>query len=198
MIAYIKGSLEQRADGSVIVEAASLGYQIFVSETTMRSLPDIGEMVKLYTFMNVKEDGISLYGFSTADELHIFQCLLSVSGVGPKAALGFLTNLTPQELIVAILSEDVHALCKAPGIGKKTAQRVILELKDKVKTEDAIAVNMDFVPSTENNTVLEAIDALTALGYSRSEAAKALNGIATEDMTTEEILKAALKKMVAL
>lgn len=198
MIAYIKGSLEQRAEGYIIVEAASLGYQIFVSETTMRTLPNIGDTVKLHTFMHVKEDGISLYGFATPDELHLFQRLLSVSGVGPKAALGFLTQLTPQELIVAILSEDIKALCKAPGIGKKTAQRVVLELKDKVKTEDALSIDCSVAQqSTESNAAIEAIDALTALGYSRSEAAKAISGIATEDMTTEDILKAALKKMVA-
>ena len=149
--------------------------------------------------MNVKEDGISLYGFSTAEELELFHRLISVTGVGPKGALGFLSQLKPQEIILAILSDDVKTLSKAPGVGRKTAQRVILELKDKFQTADAIAMEMeaeDLMPTGSNGAKFEAMDALAALGYSRSEAAKAVNGVAAEGMTTEDILKAALKKMV--
>lgn len=199
MISYIKGNLELRGDGFVVVETGGLGYQIFVSPTTLSKLPTTGEQVKLHTFMSVKEDGIALYGFSNAQELELFQRLLGVSGVGPKAALGFLAALTPQELVLAILSDDLKALCKAPGIGKKTAQRVVLELKDKLQTEDAIAMEMEIQPavtSEQNHSKLEAIEALAALGYSRSEAAKAVHAIADETLTTEEILKAALKKLV--
>ena len=156
-------------------------------------------MVKIHTHMNVKEDGISLYGFSTAEELELFHRLISVTGVGPKGALGFLSQLKPQEIILAILSDDVKTLSKAPGVGRKTAQRVILELKDKFQTADAIAMEMeaeDLMPTGSNGAKFEAMDALAALGYSRSEAAKAVNGVAAEGMTTEDILKAALKKMV--
>ena len=147
----------------------------------------------------VKEDGISLYGFSTAEELELFHRLISVTGVGPKGALGFLSQLKPQEIILAILSDDVKTLSKAPGVGRKTAQRVILELKDKFQTADAIAMEMeadDLMPTGSNGAKFEAMDALAELGYSRSEAAKAVNGVAAEGMTTEDILKAALKKMV--
>ena len=150
--------------------------------------------------MNVKEDGISLYGFSTAEELELFHRLISVTGVGPKGALGFLSQLKPQEIILAILSDDVKTLSKAPGVGRKTAQRVILELKDKFQTADAIAMEIEaeeLMPTGSNGAKFEAMDALAALGYSRSEAAKAVNGVAAEGMTTEDILKAALKKMVA-
>lgn len=198
MISYIKGILELRGDGFVIVEAGGLGYQIFVSPTTLSKFPTTGEQIKVYTFMSVKEDGIALYGFANAQELEIFQRLLSVTGVGPKAALGFLSALSPQELILAVLSDDLKALCKAPGIGKKTAQRVILELKDKFQTADAIAMEMDTptAQSEQNHAKLEAIEALAALGYSRSEAAKAVHAITDENLTTEEILKTALKKLV--
>ena len=180
MISYIKGTLVHRGNGVVVVEASGLGYEIFVSAATLSVLPEVGETVKIHTHMNVKEDGISLYGFSTAEELELFQ-------------------LKPQEIILAILSDDVKTLSKAPGVGRKTAQRVILELKDKFQTADAIAMEIEaeeLMPTGSNGAKFEAMDALAALGYSRSEAAKAVNGVAAEGMTTEDILKAALKKMV--
>ena len=188
MISYIKGTLVHRGNGVVVVEASGLGYEIFVSAATLSVLPEVGETVKIHTHMNVKEDGISLYGFSTAEELELFHRLISVTGVGPKGALGFLSQLKPQEIIL-----------EAPGVGRKTAQRVILELKDKFQTADAIAMEIEaeeLMPTGSNGAKFEAMDALAALGYSRSEAAKAVNGVAAEGMTTEDILKAALKKMV--
>ena len=199
MISYIKGTLVHRGNGVVVVETSGLGYEIFVSAATLSVLPEVGETVKIHTHMNVKEDGISLYGFSTAEELELFHRLISVTGVGPKGALGFLSQLKPQEIILAILSDDVKTLSKAPGV-RKTAQRVILELKDKFQTADAIAMEIEaeeLMPTGSNGAKFEAMDALAALGYSRSEAAKAVNGVAAEGMTTEDILKAALKKMVA-
>ena len=191
MISYIKGTLVHRGNGVVVVETSGLGYEIFVSAATLSVLPEVGETVKIHTHMNVKEDGISLYGFSTAEELELFHRLISVTGVGPKGALGFLSQLKPQEIILAILSDDVKTLSKAPGVGRKTAQRVILELKDKFQIEAE-----ELMPTGSNGAKFEAMDALAALGYSRSEAAKAVNGVAAEGMTTEDILKAALKKMV--
>ncbi|MBM6830146.1 Holliday junction branch migration protein RuvA [Anaerotignum lactatifermentans] len=197
MIAYIKGTLEAKGNGFVIVESGGIGYRIFMSPTALTQMPASGETVKVYTYMNVKEDGISLYGFSSLEEQELFLRLITVSGVGPKGALAFLSQLRPQEIILAILSDDVKTLSKAPGVGRKTAQRVILELKDKFQTAEAVAWEIEEQAApTSAGAKFEAIDALTALGYSRSEAAGAVNAVAAEEMTTEEILKAALKKMV--
>lgn len=200
MISYIKGTLERRAESYIIIETGGIGYQIFVSPATLAKLPQTGEVVKVFTYFSVKEDGISLYGFATMEEQEMFHKLLTVSGVGPKGALGFLSQLTPQEIILAIISEDVKTLSKAPGVGRKTAQRVILELKDKFKTEDALSMGEELQGAAETSVggdaKFEAIDAMTALGYSRSEAAKAVNAVAAEGLSTEDILKAALKKMI--
>lgn len=200
MIAYINGTLERRAESYIIIETGSIGYQIFVSPATLAKLPRTGERVKVFTYFSVKEDGVSLYGFASAEEQEMFHKLLTVSGVGPKGALGFLSQLTPQEIILAIISEDVKTLSKAPGVGRKTAQRVILELKDKFKTEDALSLGEEVQGIVETSVggdaKFEAIDAMTALGYSRSEAARAVNAVAAEGMSTEDILKAALKKMI--
>ena len=200
MIAYIKGTLERRAESYIIIETGGIGYQIFVSPATLAKLPQTGEMVKVFTYFSVKEDGVSLYGFASAEEQEMFHKLLTVSGVGPKGALGFLSQLTPQEIILAIISEDVKTLSKAPGVGRKTAQRVILELKDKFKTEEALSMGEEVQGIVETSVggdaKFEAIDAMTALGYSRSEAAKAVNAVAAEGLSTEDILKAALKKMI--
>lgn len=200
MISYIKGTLERRAESYIIIETGGIGYRIFVSPATLAKLPQTGEMVKVFTYFSVKEDGVSLYGFASAEEQEMFHKLLTVSGVGPKGALGFLSQLTPQEIILAIISEDVKTLSKAPGVGRKTAQRVILELKDKFKTEEALSMGQEVQGIVETSVggdaKFEAIDAMTALGYSRSEAAKAVNAVAAEGMSTEDILKAALKKMI--
>ena len=200
MIAYIKGTLERRAESYIIIETGGIGYQIFVSPATLAKLPQTGEMVKVFTYFSVKEDGVSLYGFASAEEQEMFHKLLTVSGVGPKGALGLLSQLTPQEIILAIISEDVKTLSKAPGVGRKTAQRVILEWKDKFKTEEALSMGQEVQGIVEasvgGDAKFAAIDAMTALGYSRSEAAKAVNAVAAEGMSTEDILKAALKKMI--
>lgn len=201
MISYIKGTLERRAESYIIVETGGIGYQIFVSPATLAKLPQTGAEVKVFTYFSVKDDGMSLYGFSSVEEQEMFHKLLTVSGVGPKGALGFLSVLKPSEIIMAILSDDVKTLSKAPGVGRKTAQRVILDLKDKCKTEDAIALGGEELQGmtevlVDGDAKFEAIDAMTALGYSRSEAAKAVNAVAAEGMSTEDILKAALKKMI--
>ena len=140
---------------------------------------------------------MSLYGFAAREEQEMFEKLLLVNGVGPKGALGFLSVLNPSEPVMPILSDDVKTLSKAPGVGRKTAQRVILDLKDKFKTEDAVSSLEGAAGIAESgNAKFEAIDAMTALGYSRSEAAQAVNAVAAEGMTTEDILKAALKRMI--
>lgn len=200
MISYIKGTLKRRAESYIVIETGGIGYQIFVSPATLAKLPQTGEQIKIFTYFSVKEDGVSLYGFASMEEQEMFHRLLMVSGVGPKGALGFLSQLTPQEMILAILSEDVKTLSKAPGVGRKTAQRVILELKDKFKTEEAIFLEEQpqnaAASDAKKDTKFEAMDAMVALGYSRSEAAKVVNAVAAEGMSTEDILKAALKKMI--
>ena len=201
MISFIRGSLERRAENFIIIESGGIGYQVFVSPATLARLPQTGAEVKVYTYLDVKEGGISMYGFSSSEEQEMFHKLLTVSGVGPKGALGFLAQLTPRQLILAILSDDVKTLCQAPGVGRKTAQRVVLELKDKFRTEEALEQGemwqRELSPTGGTDARFEAIDAMMALGYSRNEAGKAVNAIAAEGMTTEDILKAALKKMVA-
>ena len=201
MISFIRGSLERRAENFIIIESGGIGYQVFVSPATLARLPQTGAEVKVYTYLDVKEGGISMYGFSSSEEQEMFHKLLTVSGVGPKGALGFLAQLTPRQLILAILSDDVKTLCQAPGVGRKTAQRVVLELKDKFRTEETLEQGemwqREFSPTGGTDARFEAIDAMMALGYSRNEAGKAVNAIAAEGMTTEDILKAALKKMVA-
>ena len=136
MISFIRGSLERRAENFIIIESGGIGYQVFVSPATLARLPQTGAEVKVYTYLDVKEGGISMYGFSSSEEQEMFHKLLTVSGVGPKGALGFLAQLTPRQLILAILSDDVKTLCQAPGVGRKTTQRVVLELKDKFRTEE--------------------------------------------------------------
>ena len=200
MISYIKGTLERRGENDIIVEAGGIGYRIFVSPATLWKLPQTGEAVQIFRYFSVKEDGMSLRFYALRVEQEMFEKLLLVNGVGPKGALGFLSVLNPSEIVMAILSDDVKTLSKAPGVGRKTAQRVILDLKDKFKTEDAVSSLEGAAGIAESvgggNAKFEAIDAMTALGYSRSEAAQAVNAVAAEGMTTEDILKAALKRMI--
>lgn len=204
MISYIKGCLERIGEDFIIIDNQGIGYKICVSGSTIDKLPSCGEDVKIYTFMNVKEDGISLYGFYTIDELDLFNYLIGVSGVGPKGALSFLNTFEPSEIIMAIVSEDIQTLSKISGVGKKTAQRVILELKDKFK-------NFDFFKSfsdenkndgakveniKKNSAKLEAIEALSALGYSRSESVKAVGEVYEDSLSVEQLLKKSLKAMI--
>ena len=197
MISYLKGKLVYKGENSILIETSDIGYQVLVSLTTLAKMPSIGEELKIFTHMNVKEDGITLFGFFTKEEQEMFLKLLSVGGVGPKGALGFLSELSPQQIVMAIISGDSKTLSKAPGVGKKTAERVILELKDKCKTQDGMAQEyIDLGNSQEGDPTFEAMEAMTALGYSQSEAAKAIGQIAKEGMTTEAILKVALKKMI--
>ena len=194
MISFIRGSLERRAENFIIIESGGIGYQVFVSPATLARLPQTGAEVKVYTYLDVKVGGISMYGFSSSEEQEMFHKLLTVSGVGPKGALGFLAQLTPRQLILAILSDDVKTLCQAPGVGRKTAQRVVLELKDKFRTEETLEQGemwqRELSPTGGTDARFEAIDAMMALGYSRNEAGKAVNAIAAEGMTTEEIGRA--------
>ena len=201
MIAYIKGQLMQAEEDFIVIENGAIGYQIFVTAQTLDRLPPLGSDMKIHTYMYVREDVLSLYGFLTRDDMEIFKLLLGVSGIGPKGAMGILSALSADELRFAVLSEDSKTISKAPGIGAKTAQRLIIELKDKLKLQDAFEKKLEHEMEHAGNTVevsakSEAVQALSALGYSNAEALQAVRKVdITEDMDTEAILKEALKKL---
>lgn len=200
MISYIRGEIAEIEEDLLVLEANGIGYNIRITMETASNLPSIGEDIKIYTYMQVREDDVSLFGFLTKDDLKVFKLLIGVSGIGPKGALGILSALTADDIRFAVLSDDVKAISKAPGIGTKTAQKLIIELKDKLKLEDAFEArlenNSNSVNTASNDAKGEAVMALTALGYSNSEALRAVKeaGI-TDDMDSEAILKAALKKL---
>lgn len=201
MIGYIKGILAEIEEESIILENGNIGYCVRIPGLVMDRLPAVGSEVKLYTYMYVREDAISLFGFFTKDELEVFKLLLTVSGVGPKAALGILSALSCSDLRIAVHSQDSKAIAKAPGIGAKTAQRIIIDLKDKLKLEDAWNAdeNDSGIANVDAGSVVqkEAIEALTALGYGVSEAAAAVRKVEiTVDMSVEECLKASLKYII--
>lgn len=201
MYSYIKGILTDMEEDLVVVEAGGIGYNIYTTGQTFDYLPSVGEEVKMYTYLNVREDAMMLYGFLTKDDLRVFKLLIGVNGIGPKGALAILSVMTTDDLRFAVLGEDAKAISKAPGIGAKTAQRLILELKDKFSLEDAFEQKLEHsksknMESDAKNAKNEAVQALVALGYSSSEALKAIGNIeTTEDTDVEDILKAALKNM---
>lgn len=201
MITYIKGELTELSENSIVVECYGVGYEIMVPASIISELPSIGENIKVYTFQYVREDILDLYGFLTKDDLKIFKLLITVNGIGPKGALSILSVIRPDELRLAVLSDDVKAIQKAPGIGGKTAQKLIIELKDKLDIEDVINKGFDnpkLVQAT-GSVRDEAIEALVSLGYSSSEAIRAVRGISdAEGMDSEALLKAALKQLAFL
>ena len=200
MIQYIKGTLADMDEESVTIDNRGIGFQVYISGQTFEYLPEIGAEIKMYIYFQVKEDGFALFGFLTKDDLRVFKLLISVNGVGPKGALAILSVLTPDDLRFAVVADDAKAISKAPGIGAKTAQRVVLELKDKLKLEDAFSPKDELVKNPaielEKGVRQEALLALTSLGYSASEASSVLAGIEiTPESDVEEILKLALKNM---
>lgn len=203
MYSYIKGILTDMEEDLVVVEAGGIGYNIHTTGQTFDYLPSIGEEIKLYTYLNVREDAMMLYGFLTKDDLRVFKLLIGVSGIGPKGALAILSVMTTDDLRFAVLGEDAKAIAKAPGIGAKTAQRLILELKDRFSLEDAFEQKLTHVEEKEADAAKsaknEAVQALVALGYSSSEALKAIGNVEiTPDTDVEDILKTALKNMAFL
>lgn len=196
MYAYIKGSLEEKTKDSIVVETCGIGYKIFVSEQTMDKVGELGDKVKIYTHYHVREDSISLYGFLSNEELKMFELLIQVSGIGAKTAIAMLSKITPSEFAIAVITNDIKTLTTIPGIGSKSAQRIVLELKDKLKTEDAIAKDEKAKPSRANNeNVEEAMQALQILGYNKGEINKVIEKLKVKDNTTEEIIKLALKQL---
>ena len=193
MFAYIKGVLESKADTYVVIEAGGIGYKVFMPSTAINKLGEIGDNVKAYTYYYVREDAINLYGFCTDEELKMFELLLSVSGIGAKSALGILAEVSPSNFAMAIITNDVSKLVKIPGIGAKTAQRMILELKDKLKTVQA--VNKDEKVSkaiAEEESTSEAMAALQMLGYNRREIEKVFEKIDTNGVGVEDIIRRSL------
>ncbi len=198
MYAYIKGTVAAVDESHVILDNHDIGYLIYVPASVSEQL-SVGDEVKLHTYFAVREDAMQLFGFLSRDDLEVYQLLLGVSGIGPKGALGVLSVMDADELRFAVLSDDAAAISKAPGIGKKTAQKVIIELKDKLNLEDAFEQKAAHTEaaSVKNSPQSEAVLALAALGYSNSEAMKAVKSVAGdhEHADVEELIKAALKEL---
>ena len=194
MIAHVKGKLEHVYDKSIVVDASGVGYLVFVSPATLGRLPAVDSEVKIFTYMQVSENSQSLHGFLTQEEVRLFTLLISVSGIGPKVATGILGNLDPSQIMMAIVADDAAALSKAPGVGKKTAQRLVLELRDKIKSDDAFAQPASGLASS-SGAKNDALDALLALGYGRAEALQAVLEAAEDDMAADMIIRLSLKKL---
>ena len=194
MFAYLRGILVYKNNENAIVDVGGVGYNIQIPYSTYQLLPDIDKEVKLYTYMAVREDNVSLFGFFSKEEKKIFEQVISVSGIGPKIGIGILSDITPADFSLAVITDDVNRLTKISGIGKKTAQRIIIELKDKMKTEDVKTTNeAPVLRGVINNDIEEAISALQVLGYPNKEAVNMVNSVAGEGMKVEEIVKLALK-----
>ena len=205
MIAYVNGIIEYIEEGLCVVDVGGVGINVNISGSTMDRMPGIGEAVKLYTYTNVKEDAFTLFGFLSRDELSLFKMLITVSGIGPKGGLSILSVMTPDDLRFAIMAGDSKSLAKAPGIGKKTAERITLELRDKIKVSEddmlkgSSAAAMDDLTGEASLSRDEAVAALVALGYNSTDAMKAVRKVLkiNEDAAsdTEKLLKLALKEM---
>lgn len=203
MISFIKGYVTETTENSVILETDSIGYEIFMTGTAIEETSRMQDKIKIYTYFHVREDTMQLYGFLSRDDLEMFRLLLNVNGIGPKAAMGVLAAITADELRFAVLSDDVKTISRAPGIGKKTAQKLILELKDKLKLEDAFEKKLDhqeenlsLADTSLRDSRQEAVEALTALGYSSTNALRAVRQVSEETGDdVEAILKAALKQL---
>ncbi len=201
MIAFVKGQLEDISEENAEIDVGNMGVNVKISARTASLLPGMGKTVKLFTYTLVREDTFNLYGFLTRDDLDIFKKLITVNGIGPKGGLAILSVLSADELRFAVLSGDSAAIARAPGVGKKTAERVILDLKDKISLEDTLVhkemqTSKDEAASVDGRARTEAVEALTALGYSSSEALRAVKSVPEgESMDVETLLKQALKNL---
>ncbi|MCL2052692.1 MAG: Holliday junction branch migration protein RuvA [Lachnospiraceae bacterium] len=200
MIAFVKGEILAVYEDNVVIDIGNIGYEVKISTGTLNLLPGIGQEIRLYTYTHVREDIFQLYGFLNRDDLDIFKQLITISGIGPKGGLSVLSVMSALDLRFAIISADAKAIAKAPGIGARTAERIILELKDKVSLDETMALRGESgkteSPALLNNEKNEAIEALVALGYGATEAMKAVKKVnADEEADTEQIIKAALKNL---
>lgn len=201
MISYIRGELAAIETEKVIVDVGGVGYGIYMPAQALGLLPTPGSEVKIHTYLNVREDAMQLFGFLTRDDLEVFRLVIGVSGIGPKGGLSILSQLSPDSLRFAVMSGDVKAISAAPGIGKKTAEKLIIELKDKLSIEDVLNNAMQesdtaFVPGNSNGIQAEAVQALVALGYGNAESLRAVKRVTLENPTVEDLLKEALKKIL--
>ena len=197
MFAYIKGSLEMKSSNYIVVDINGLGYKIFMSQNNIESIGEINDIVKVFTYVKVREDDISIYGFKTQEELRMFELLIGVSGVGAKSALVMLSCIEPSEFAIAVISNNIKLLTQVPGIGTKSAQRIILELKDKLKAEQSKLdeeklENTKLKSSKTNENVQEAISGLMVLGYSRKDIEKAFTHLIVDELSVEELIKKGL------
>ena len=200
MISYIKGELVELTENAIVLDHDGMGFLIMMPASILSKLPAIGSELKVHTYLYVKEDALDLYGFLTKDDLKVFRLLITVSGIGPKGALAILSTMSPDDLRFAVLAGDSKTISKAPGIGSKTAQKLIIELKDKLKIEDVLDGGADggYEPQSDmgDTAAAEAVRALTALGYSSADATRAVRQVdGGADMDSEALLKAALKKL---
>jgi Holliday junction DNA helicase RuvA len=199
MLSYVKGELEEIIGNTIVVENNGIGINIFVPATVLESLPSIGEEIKVYTYLYVREDAINVYGFLSRDDLNIFKMLITVNGIGPKGALGILSTISCNDLRYAVLSDDVATIKAAPGIGAKTAQKLIIELKDKIKleSEETAFINLNKAKSGGDELMLknDAIEALVALGFAQKEAIGAVKLVDITGKNSDEILSEALKNL---
>lgn len=204
MISYVRGELAAVEADKAVVDVGGIGYAVFMPQQSLALLPPAGSEVKIHTYLNVREDAVQLFGFLTRDDLEIFRLVIGVSGIGPKGGLNILSCLSPDELRFAVMSGDVKAISAAPGIGRKTAEKLIVELKDKLKIEDLLdhaaygGDGPDVVSggASDSGMQAEAVQALVALGYGSAESMRAVKKTSTECTTVEDILKEALKFLV--
>lgn len=202
MIAFLKGELSAIYEDKVIIEVSGVGYNVMMPSSCTAALPGIGNSVKIYTYLSVREDAMQLYGFNTSDELELYKLLITVNGIGPKAALQILSSMTGNDIKFAILSSDAKTISKVPGIGPKTAQRLIIDLKDKIDLIDTFESKISKTQATTaklSDEKTEAVEALVALGYSQKDAYSAVSTAEIEDgAPVEEVLKLALKNISRL
>ena len=197
MLAYIKGTLEMKSKNFLVIDVGGLGYKVFMSENSIDTIGEIGDTIKVHTYYRVREDDISIFGFKTLEELRMFELLLSVSGVGAKSALVMLSCIEPSEFAIAVISNNVKLLTQIPGIGTKSAQRIILELKDKLKAEQT-ELSEDKTSSSKsttttiNNNVQEAISGLMVLGFTKKEIEKAFEHLDVASLSIEDLIKKGL------
>ena len=194
MFAYIKGSLEMKSNGYIVIDINGLGYKVFMSQNNIDTIGELHNIIKVFTYVKVREDDISIYGFKTQEELKMFELLISVSGVGAKSALVMLSCIEPSDFAIAVISNDVKVLTKVPGIGNKSAQRIILELKDKLKEEQLEEKLKDSSKRLKDNSenINEAISGLMVLGYSKKDIEKAFEHLDIDNLSIEDLIKKGL------
>ena len=208
MIRYLNGILAEVGETEIVVEVQGVGYAVNVPVSMVEKLPEVGEEIKLYTYLSVREDAMQLFGFLSRGDLHMYKLLISVSGIGPKAGLGIMGSLSGEDIRFAVVSEDAKTIARAPGIGPKTAKKVILELRDKIdieamaagavgeETHEVAASGRGASWEGHSAVVQDAIEALVVLGYPRTDAARAVRSVEmSQDMTVEELLKQSLKHL---